>query len=330
MSTIEKEYLNFDGLSTYDGLLKEYIDNIIPTVNDGTLTIQQNGVDVQTFTANQSSNATANISVPTKVSQLTNDNGYTTNTGTVTGVKVGSSSTYNPTDGIVSIPAYPTTLPASDTTSTYNSSGTAPVNGIAVASALETLPEPMIFKGSLGTGGTITTLPAASSSNTGFTYKVITAGTYASQSAKVGDTFISDGTSWVLIPSGDEPSGTVTSVGITNGGGLSVSGSPVTSSGNITVSHADTSSQSSIAASTRTYINKVTLDTYGHVTELGTGTETVTNTTYTLGTDGNSVKLTPSSGTAQTITVPYATKAGAVDVDPSSAHTTPGSIWIET
>ena len=29
---------------------------------------------------------------------------------------------------------------------------------------------------------------------------------------KVGDTFISDGSAWVLIPSGDEPSGTVTSV----------------------------------------------------------------------------------------------------------------------
>lgn len=33
----------------------------IPTVNDGTLTIQQNGVQVQTFSANQSGNATANI-----------------------------------------------------------------------------------------------------------------------------------------------------------------------------------------------------------------------------------------------------------------------------
>ena len=36
----------------------------IPTVNDATLTIQQNGVDVATFTANSSSNATANITSP--------------------------------------------------------------------------------------------------------------------------------------------------------------------------------------------------------------------------------------------------------------------------
>lgn len=34
-----------------------------------------------------------------------------------------------------------------------------------------------------------------------------------------------------------------------------------------------------------------------------------TNTTYTLGTSGNTVTLTPSSGSAQSITVPYATKA---------------------
>lgn len=39
--------------------------------------------------------------------------GYTTNTGTVTQVKVGSTA-YNPSSGVVSIPAYPTSLPASD------------------------------------------------------------------------------------------------------------------------------------------------------------------------------------------------------------------------
>jgi hypothetical protein len=37
----------------------------IPTVNNGTLTIQKNGEKVQTFSANQSSSVTANITVPT-------------------------------------------------------------------------------------------------------------------------------------------------------------------------------------------------------------------------------------------------------------------------
>jgi hypothetical protein len=97
----------------------------------------------------------------------------------------------------------------------------------------------MLFKGSLGTGGTITSLPTAAAGNTGYTYKVITANTYANQAAKVGDVFISDGSSWILIPSGDEPSGTVTSVGISNAtnGGLTVTSSPITTSGTISIGH---------------------------------------------------------------------------------------------
>lgn len=54
----------------------------IPTVNNGTLTIQKNGTNVQTFTANQSSNATANITVPTDTNDLTNGAGYITSSGT--------------------------------------------------------------------------------------------------------------------------------------------------------------------------------------------------------------------------------------------------------
>ena len=65
----------------------------IPTVNNATLTIQKNGTDVQTFTANASSNKTANITVPTKTSELTNDSGFITNAG-VTGVKGNSETAY--------------------------------------------------------------------------------------------------------------------------------------------------------------------------------------------------------------------------------------------
>src|SRR5574344_3126796 len=49
------------------------------TVNDATLTIQKNGTTVKTFTANASSNVTANITVPTKVSDLSNDSGFINN-----------------------------------------------------------------------------------------------------------------------------------------------------------------------------------------------------------------------------------------------------------
>lgn len=42
----------------------------IPTVNNGQLTIQKNGTTVATFTANQGGNTTANITVPTKLADL--------------------------------------------------------------------------------------------------------------------------------------------------------------------------------------------------------------------------------------------------------------------
>lgn len=114
----------------------------------------------------------------------------------------------------------------------------------AVSDAINGLPSPMVFKGSLGTGGTITSLPTASASNEGYTYKVITAGTYAGQAAGVGDLFIcgkpdgSSSYSWILIPAGDEPEGTVTSVGVSVPTGFSVSNSPITSSGTIAITFA--------------------------------------------------------------------------------------------
>lgn len=64
------------------------------TINNGTLTIQKNGTNVTTFTANQSGNATANISVPTKTSDITNDSGFitgipTASASTLGGIKIG-------------------------------------------------------------------------------------------------------------------------------------------------------------------------------------------------------------------------------------------------
>lgn len=50
----------------------------IPTVNDATLTIQKNGTSVATFTANSSTNQTANITVPTDTGDLTNGAGFIT------------------------------------------------------------------------------------------------------------------------------------------------------------------------------------------------------------------------------------------------------------
>lgn len=107
-----------------------------------------------------------------------------------------------------------------------------------VQNNIDNLPEPMVFIGTVGTGGTVTTLPEASAANKGNTYKVITAGTYQGVTAEVGDTLISTGTTWVLIPSGDEPSGTVTNVNIESvNSDITVTGSPITSSGTISLQY---------------------------------------------------------------------------------------------
>lgn len=131
---------------------------------------------------------------------------------------------------------------------------------ISVTAANLGLSSAMLFKGSLGTNGTITDLPVASADNQGYTYKVITANTYTNTSgpAKVGDIFVSDGSQWVLIPSGDEPSGTVTS--IATGSGLT--GGPITSTG--TISHSN-----SVTAQTTQAIYPIKIDACGHISAYG-------------------------------------------------------------
>ena len=136
-----------------------------------------------------------------------------------------------------------------------------------VTGALSGLVGPMRFIGTLGTGGTATDLASASANNKGYTYKVITAGTYQDAVVKVGDLVISNGSSWIVVPSGDEPSGTVTN--IATGDGLT--GGPITSTG--TISHADTSTQASILAADNKYISGIILDDFGHITELTAKTE---------------------------------------------------------
>lgn len=76
-------YVEADELATVatSGSYTDLVDTpTIPTVNNATLTIQENGSQVATFTANASSNVTANIAVPVNTSDLNNDSGFITNT----------------------------------------------------------------------------------------------------------------------------------------------------------------------------------------------------------------------------------------------------------
>ena len=73
--------------------------------------------------------------------------------------------------------------------------------------------------------------------------------------------------------------------GVTAGSGISGGGT----SGTVTVNHADTSSQGSVNNSGATVIQDVTLDTYGHVTGLGSHTLTLANLGYTGATNANNI-----------------------------------------
>ena len=95
-----------------------------------------------------------------------------------------------------------------------------------VTSAIQSIAGPMRFRGTLGaTNGTTAALPTASSSNQGDVYKVVDLGNYITgqPDAKNGDMYISDGSTWVYIPSGDETiTGTVKKIRLLAGTGINV------------------------------------------------------------------------------------------------------------
>lgn len=108
------------GTSNFSGNYNDLINKpTIPTVNNATLTIQKNGVNVGNFTANASENKNINIVVPTKTSELTNDSGFKTtdNNTTYTLTKDGSKIILTGSDGKT------TSIDDSDTTYTLNSFG---------------------------------------------------------------------------------------------------------------------------------------------------------------------------------------------------------------
>lgn len=200
----------------------------IPTVNNGTLTIQKNGTTIKTFTANSSSNVTANIVVPTKTSDLTNDSKF-------------ADTTYvdNKVAGIVD---------------------TAP-------EALNTLNE---LAAALGDDPNFATTVANQIGQKADKTNTITAGNGLTNGGQIGDN------PTLHVGAGNGITVSANAVAAKAGNGITVDANGI--------NHADTSSQTSVTANGRKYITGVTLDDYGHVTGLTTGTETVTdtNTTYDL------------------------------------------------
>jgi hypothetical protein len=121
---------------------------------------------------------------------------------------------------------------------------------------------------------------------------------------------------------------------VTGGSGVDVS---LNSSSQFTISHTDTSSQNSVNNSGRTYIQDITLDTYGHVTGLTSATETVTDTTYDLSIPASTtaIRLTGSDSTTDDVTITGGTNVTVTRNSPSqltisSANTTNWNWKVDT
>ena len=94
----------------------------------------------------------------------------------------------------------------------------------------------------------------------------------------------------------DISGGTVTSVGITNGGGLSVSGSPITSSGSITIGHSN-----SVTAQTTQAVYPIKIDANGHISAYGSAVTIPTVTSSYSSTGTNAVNGTAVNAALQTL-----------------------------
>ena len=90
------------------------------------------------------------------------------------------------------------------------------VLAIAICKKLFKAQQPLLFRGTVGTGGTIewSALPTPSEDNTGTTYVVISAHD-TDPICDVGDMIVSNGTSWTVVPAGSDIDDTITSQGKT-------------------------------------------------------------------------------------------------------------------
>ena len=166
----------------------------------------------------------------------------------------------------------------------------------AVADKITALGTPMQFKGTVGTSDATITFSNTSSSTykvEGYTYKAITAGTVNTNDAvQIGDTIIYNGTAWVIIPSGDEPNGTVTSVGadgtyletnLTNNAPITTTGTISHKTSGVTVGSYGPSANATPAYGDTFNVPYITVNAAGHVTAASTKTVKIPASDNTIG-----------------------------------------------
>ncbi len=97
----------------------------------------------------------------------------------------------------------------------------------------------------------------------------------------------------------------------------------VSNTDTVTIHHDNTSSQASVNNSGRTYIQDITLDTYGHVTAIASATETVTDTNTQLSNEQvqDIVGAMVSSNTETNISVTYDDSAGKLNFASTDTNT---------
>jgi len=115
--------------------------------------------------------------------------------------------------------------------------------------------------------------------------------------------YVYDGTNWREL--GDEGSYALKTTTVTGTDGLTGGGAI---SSNQTISHAVPSGATASTKGTaggRTYIQTITTDKFGHITDVTTATETVTDTTYTFaeGSTNGEFSVTPTGGTASQVKI---------------------------
>jgi hypothetical protein len=135
---------------------------------------------------------------------------------------------------------------------------------------------------------------------------------------------------WTLMTNGTSR-GTISEnevVQFSEGGAIDISYG--TTNNTITIAHQDTSSQASVNNSGRTYIQDITLDSYGHITGITSATETVVNTdtnnyvsSASFSTSNGVLTLNRSGLSAVTVDLDgrYATSSGVTSVATSGGLT---------
>lgn len=162
----------------------------------------------------------------------------------------------------------------------------------------------MIFKGTIGTGGTVTALP--NTHNAGWTYKVITAGSYAGKTCEVGDLII-------CIKDGTAASNDDWTVAQTNIDGA-VTGPASATSGHIPTFNGNTGKiiQDGYGVASSITNDSNTIPTTAAVWAAVSGASTLATATGTIGTSATTVTVNFSG----TLISAFATMGGAeVELD---------------